>query len=78
MVTVAALSGPLTGEPIQCPGSDQLLGIAPATTKAKPGTRLQREVQQIEKLNPKARRQITQVIDTFFEAQQIKQNVGRV
>lgn len=57
--------------------ADAILGIKPIK-KAKskqPDTRLQRRLQRIEKLNPKAKRQITQLLDTFIEREELKQRV---
>jgi transcriptional regulator with XRE-family HTH domain len=51
--------------------SDELLGIKQLKKSKKPDTRLQRRVQQIEKLPTKDKRQLVQVIDTFLKAAQI-------
>jgi len=51
--------------------ADELLGIKPLKKTKKPDTRLQRRVQQIEKLPIKERRQLSLVIDTFLKAAQI-------
>jgi len=52
--------------------TDELLGVKPIKKKAaKADNRLQRRVQQIEKLPAKDRRQLVQVIDTFLKAAQI-------
>jgi len=52
--------------------TDELLGIKPIKQKAaKTDNRLQRRIQQIEKLPTKDRRQLVQVIDTFLKAAQI-------
>lgn len=56
---------------------DEILGMKPIK-KAKskqPDTRLQRRLQRIEKLSPKAKRQITQLLDTFIEREELKQRV---
>jgi len=42
----------------------------------KPDTQLQRRLQRIEKLDPKARRQITQILDTFIEREELKQRIN--
>jgi len=49
--------------------TDELLGITPTKKKtAKPGNvRLQRRLQQIEKLPPKDKRQILQILDALIE-----------
>ncbi|MCF6226997.1 MAG: helix-turn-helix domain-containing protein [Xanthomonadales bacterium] len=55
--------------------ADALLGIKPL--KSIPvSSRLERRIRQIEKLGPKPRQQITQLIDTFVEAEQLKQKVN--
>jgi hypothetical protein len=41
----------------------------------RPDTQLQRRLQRIEKLDPKARRQITQLLDTFIEREELKQRI---
>lgn len=52
---------------------DELLGTAPAVKKVKPAnSRLQRRLQQIEKLGPTEKRQIMQFLDTFIEREQLK------
>jgi transcriptional regulator with XRE-family HTH domain len=55
--------------------ADELLGIKPIRKGKKPDTQLQRRLQRIEKLDPKARRQITQLLDTFIEREELKQRV---
>lgn len=56
--------------------TDELLGVAPARKPLKAvkpaNTRLQRRLQQIEKLDSQERRQILQVIDAFIERGQLK------
>jgi transcriptional regulator with XRE-family HTH domain len=58
--------------------ADELLGIKPLKqSKSKqPDTRLQRRLQRIEKLDPKARRQVTQLLDTFIEREELKQRLN--
>lgn len=58
--------------------TDEILGIKPLKKgKGKqPDTRLQRRLQRIEKLDPKAKRQITQLLDTFIEREELKQRVN--
>lgn len=58
--------------------ADELLGIKPLKqAKSKqPDTRLQRRLQRIEKLDPKARRQVTQLLDTFIEREELKQRLN--
>ena len=53
--------------------TDELLGLAPVKRISKSkDTRLERRLQQIEKLNPTERRQIIQVIDAFIERGQLR------
>lgn len=52
--------------------ADALLGIKPVETTPV-SNRLERRIRRIEKLGPKLRQQITQLIDTFVEAEQLKQ-----
>lgn len=47
--------------------ADALLGIEPIKNTPV-SSRLERRIRQIEKLGPKPRKQITQLIDTFVEA----------
>ena len=55
--------------------ADALLGIRPIETTLI-SSRLERRIRQIEKLGPKSRQQITQLIDTFVEAEQLKQKAN--
>ncbi|MCP4276049.1 MAG: helix-turn-helix domain-containing protein [Gammaproteobacteria bacterium] len=55
--------------------ADTLLGIKPVDT-IPISSRLERRIRQIEKLSPKPRQQITQLIDTFVEAEQLKQKAN--
>jgi transcriptional regulator with XRE-family HTH domain len=55
--------------------ADTLLGIKPVETVPL-SSRLERRIRQIEKLGPKSRQQITQLIDTFVEAEQLKQKAN--
>ena len=55
---------------------ETLLGTETSKRRAKAtDTRLQRRLQQIEKLPPQERRQILQVLDAFIERGQLKQKV---
>lgn len=54
--------------------ADELLGIKPLKKAKQPDTRLQRRLQQIEKLPAKDRRQLVQIIDTFLKASQVQQS----
>lgn len=56
--------------------ADELLGIKPLKKGRKPDTQLHRRLQRIEKLDPKARRQITQLLDTFIEREELKLRVN--
>lgn len=55
--------------------SDELLGLKPIKKTKQPDTRLMRRLQQIEKLGASKKRQLLQIIDTFIEAEQLKQKV---
>lgn len=55
--------------------ADSLLGIEPIKNTPV-SSRLERRIRQIEKLGPKPRKQITQLIDTFVEAEQLKQKIN--
>jgi transcriptional regulator with XRE-family HTH domain len=53
--------------------TDELLGLAPVKRAKKIGSsRLQRRLQQIERLEPTEKRQILQVLDTLLESAQLK------
>lgn len=55
---------------------DALLGMnQPRRPKQFATNRLERRLLEIEKLNPKAKRQITQWLDTFIEGEKLKQRV---
>jgi transcriptional regulator with XRE-family HTH domain len=56
--------------------ADELLGIKPMKKGKKPDTQLHRRLQRIEKLDPKAKRQITALLDTFIEREELKQRVS--
>jgi transcriptional regulator with XRE-family HTH domain len=57
--------------------ADALLGVEAVAKRTKPkDTRLQRRLQQLEKLGAKEKRQILQLLDTFLENQKLKQRVG--
>lgn len=56
---------------------DVLLGLAePRRPKKLATNRLERRLLEIEKLDPKAKRQITQLLDTFIEGEKLKRRVG--
>lgn len=56
---------------------DALLGVETSKRRAKAtDTRLQRRLQELEKLNVADRRQIIQLIDAFIERGQLKRKVG--
>ena len=55
---------------------DTLLGVETAKRRAKAtDTRMQRRLQQIEKLDAAEKRQVLQLIDAFIERDQLKRNV---
>lgn len=57
--------------------SDVLLGLAqPRRPKKIATNRLERRLMEIEKLDPKAKRQITQLLDTFIEREKLKQRMN--
>lgn len=56
---------------------ETLLGVEVAKRRAKPAdTRLQRRLQQIEKLDPTEKRQVLQFIDAFIERGQLRRRAG--
>jgi transcriptional regulator with XRE-family HTH domain len=55
--------------------TDEMLGLKPTKKSRKPDTRLQRRIQQIEKMGAKEKRQLIQLIDTFIENMQLKKKV---
>lgn len=56
--------------------TDELLGVKPIKKARQPDSRLQRRLQQIEKLSSPKKRQILQVIDTFIENEQLRQQAS--
>jgi len=59
-------------------GASVLLGLAaPRAPKKIALNRLERRLLEIEKLDLKAKRQITQLLDSFIQAQKLKQRVGQ-
>lgn len=56
--------------------ADELLGIKPLKKNTKPETQLHRRLQRIEQLDPKAKRQITQLLDTFIEREELKRRAS--
>ena len=58
-------------------GADVLLGMAQRRTVKRLATNsLERRMLAIEKLDPKAKRQITQLLDTLIEREKLKQRVN--
>ena len=58
-------------------GADVLLGMARSRKVKRLATNsLERRLLAIEKLDPKARRQITQLLDTFIDREKLKQRVN--
>lgn len=55
--------------------TDELLGSAPIKRQAKASMspRLERRLKQIEQLSPKPKQQLLSLIDTFIEAEALKQ-----
>jgi transcriptional regulator with XRE-family HTH domain len=54
-----------------------LLGVSqPRRPKRLDTNRLERRLLEIEKLDPKAKRQITQLLDTFIEREKHKQRIS--
>lgn len=59
-------------------GVDVLLGTrAPRRLKQVATNRLERRLLELEKLDPKAKRQITQLLDTFIEHEKLKRKLPR-
>jgi transcriptional regulator with XRE-family HTH domain len=57
-------------------GIEVLLGMSPARRLKKTASnRLERRLLELEKLDARARRQITQILDTFIEREKLKQRV---
>lgn len=53
--------------------ADELLGIKSLKQGTpKLGARLERRLRQIEKMSPKAKKQILQLLDTFIEAERLR------
>jgi transcriptional regulator with XRE-family HTH domain len=53
---------------------DVLLGLSEqGNPKRIPANRLERRLLEIDKFDPKAKRQITQLLDSFIEAEKLKQ-----
>lgn len=56
--------------------ADVLLGVsAPRRSKKLATNRLERRLLEIAKLDPKAQRQIAQLLDTFIEREKLKQRI---
>lgn len=56
---------------------EALLGTETAKRRAKPtDTRMQRRLQQLEKLPPEERRQVLQLVDAFIERAQLKRRAS--
>lgn len=58
--------------------TDELLGSAATKRQAKASMspRLERRLKQIERLSPKPKQQLLSLIDTFIEAEALKQRSG--
>lgn len=58
--------------------TDELLGVTSTKKSTRPGnSRLQRRIQEIEKLDAKKKRQIMQFLDTFIEREKLKQRIEK-
>jgi transcriptional regulator with XRE-family HTH domain len=59
--------------------TDQLLTDAPVKRQAKAtlSPRLERRLKQIERLSPKSKQQLLTIIDTFIQAEALKQRDAR-
>jgi transcriptional regulator with XRE-family HTH domain len=57
--------------------TDELLGHVPIKKQPKPrNTRLQRRLEQIERLDQKTKRQVLQLIDTIIEGEKFKKKAS--
>lgn len=57
--------------------TDELLGVATLRRKAaKPDHRLQRRMQQIDRMHPKEKRQALQILDALIEREQLRAAKG--
>lgn len=57
--------------------TDALLGVASLPKRtAKPDTRLQRRMKQIERMSPRERRQVLQLLDALIEREQLRASKG--
>ncbi|MGH7165400.1 MAG: helix-turn-helix domain-containing protein [Nitrospiraceae bacterium] len=56
--------------------TDELLGATPIKHTPKRDNRLQRRLQQLEKMPPREKRQVLQVLDTFLERERLKRQVA--
>ena len=57
--------------------ADELLGIKPLKKQHKPDTRLQRRMQQVEKMSAADKRQIMQLLDTYIERERLKKEASQ-
>lgn len=56
--------------------TDELLGVKKIKKVGKSDNRLLRRFQQIEKLDPKEKRQVIQILDTFIENEQLRRKTN--
>jgi transcriptional regulator with XRE-family HTH domain len=57
--------------------TDELLGAAPLRRRAaKAHSRLQRRMQQIERMHPNEKRQVLQILDALIEREQLRASKG--
>ena len=75
--SVAAPGQTVTSAAVAGDPQEVLLGLAePRRPKKVATNRLERRLLEIEKLDPKAKRQITQLLDSFIEGEKLKQHVA--
>lgn len=55
--------------------TDELLGLKEVKQTSRPDNRLQRRVKAIEKMDPKSKRKIIKLLDTFIESFEKSENV---
>ncbi|HHO76708.1 MAG TPA: XRE family transcriptional regulator [Deltaproteobacteria bacterium] len=56
--------------------ADQMLWLEECNTNRKAGSRLWRRLSVIERMEPKEKRQIIQLLDSFIEREQLKKKTG--
>ena len=58
------------------PALAEALGVAALKRAVKPDRRLRRRMQQIERMNPREKRQVLQLLDAFIEREQLRASRG--